>query len=93
MPRGAAIEGGSEKRKGEMPRSAKVQMQTYRNYRLEVRDDRGDGWCVVIHAPGDGAPSEVLRNRVPNGLHALMSEARSRVDQKLGGRALAPDFP
>jgi hypothetical protein len=75
-----------------MPRSAKVQLQTYRNHRLEVRDDGGDGWCVVIHVPGDGARSEVLHNRVPNGLRALMGEARRRVDQRLEGRAPAPDF-
>lgn len=78
-----------------MPRPTQVGLRTYRNHRLEVRDDGGDGWCVVIHAPGRGAlQPEVLRNRVPNGLGILMDEARRRVDQKLGGgRAPARDFP
>lgn len=88
---GRAAEG--DPGEGQMPRSAKVQLRTYRHHRLEVRDDRGEGWCVVIHGPGDAAPPEVLRNRVPNGLGTLMGEARRRVDQRLDGCAPAPDFP
>ena len=76
-----------------MPRSATVQLRTHRHHRLEVRDDGGEGWCVVIHAPGDGARPEILRNRVPNGLGTLMGEARRLVDQRLDGRAPSPDFP
>ena len=76
-----------------MPRPARVGLRTYRNHRLEVRDDGGEGWCVVIHALGDDARPEVLRNRVPNGFGTLMGEARRLVDQRLDGRATAPDFP
>jgi hypothetical protein len=66
-----------------------VQVRTYRGHRLELRDDGGTGWTVAVHPPGgDGGPTDMLRNSVPNGLTALLAEAKHRVDRRLDG---APD--
>jgi hypothetical protein len=71
-----------------MTRPTTVEVRTHRGHRLEVRDDGGEGWIVAVHPPRGGAPPEVLRNGVPNGLAALLAEARRRVDRRLDG---APD--
>ena len=69
-----------------MPRSTSVQVRTYRNHRLELRDDGGTGWTVAIQPPpGSGVPPEVLRNSVPRGLNGLLEEARPRVVRRLDG--------
>ena len=70
-----------------MARPTTVQVRTYRGHRLELRDDGGTGWTVAVHPPGgdDGAPPVVLRNSVPNGLAALLAEAKRRVDRRLDG--------
>ena len=74
-----------------MARPTAVQVRTYRGHRLELRDDGGTGWTVAVHPPGGGqggdggAPAEVLRNSVPNGLAALLAEAERRVDRRLDG--------
>ena len=67
-----------------MPRSTSIQIHSYRGYRIEVRDDGGDGWAVVVHPrPGDRGAPETLRSGTPNGLHHLLTEARHRVDRRL----------
>lgn len=70
-----------------MPRQYVVDVRSYRGHRLEVQDDGGDGWRVVVHAPrGARVPSvETLRNSVPGGLGELLGEARRRVDRRLDG--------
>ena len=67
-----------------MPRRRHVALHTYRHHRIEVHDDGGRGWELTIHALDDGG-REVLRNSVPNGLWALVEEARARVDRRLDG--------
>ncbi len=72
-----------------MARSSGVQVRTYRDHKLELRDDGGTGWAVAIHPPpGSGAPPETLRNRMPLGLNGLLAEARRRVDRRLDGAPL-----
>lgn len=67
-----------------MRREAGVQVHTYRGHRIEVRDDGGDGWAVVVHPrPGDRGAPETLRSGTPNGLAGLLAEARQRVDRRL----------
>jgi hypothetical protein len=40
-----------------MARSRGVQVRTYRDHKLEMRDDGGTGWTVAIHPPpGNGVP-------------------------------------
>ncbi len=71
-----------------MPRPRRLGVRTCRNHRLEVQDDGGQGWSVTIHGagPDDSPPRRVvLRNAVPNGLEALLNEARRRVDRCLDG--------
>jgi hypothetical protein len=69
-----------------------IELRTYRDCRLEVLDDGGDGWMVVVHAPD--APSErQLRNRVPQGLAPLLAEAKAHVDRRLGLVGVLPDYP
>lgn len=62
-------------------------LRSYRNHRLEVADDGAEGWVVAIHAPGGGPDRVALRNRVPNGLAALLEEARTQIDRRLDGGA------
>jgi hypothetical protein len=62
----------------------RVGLRTYRAHRLEVWDDAGAGWCVVIYRPvAARRRTEALRNHMPNGLEDLMEEARRRVDRAL----------
>jgi hypothetical protein len=66
-----------------------VPNQTYRDHKLELRDDGGTGWTVAIHPPpGSGAPPETLRNHMPLGLNGLLAEARRRVDRRLDGASV-----
>ncbi len=65
----------------------RVSMTTYRSHRLEVFDDQGDGWQVVIHPPV-AVQRITLHNRVPSGLAILVAEARARVD-----RCIMPSVP
>jgi hypothetical protein len=68
-----------------------IQIKTYRSARLEILDDRGDGWVVAIYLP-DTTKSLVLRNRASNGLAQLLKEAEAYVDRRLG--AAGPvDYP
>jgi hypothetical protein len=70
-----------------MPHATTVQVYTYRDHRLELRDDGGTGWTVAIYAPrGRNAPPELLRNSAPNGLAILLAAVRRQVDRRLDGR-------
>ena len=61
-----------------------VRMVAFRAYRLEVLDEVGAGWRVVLHPPPNcGAAREVLRTARPDGLVLLLAEARDRVEQLL----------
>jgi hypothetical protein len=60
-----------------------VMVRSYRNCRLEIQDDGGEGWIVRVH-DADGLASCTLRNRVPNGLEPLLAEARAQVDRAYG---------
>jgi hypothetical protein len=60
-----------------------IEIKTYRSARLEVSDDRGDGWIVGVYLPGTTKPL-ILRNRVPRGLAQLLKEAEAYVDRRLG---------
>jgi hypothetical protein len=63
-----------------------MQVRAYRGHRLELHDDGGTGWTVLVYPPpGRGGAPEVLRNRMPNGLECLLAEARRRVDRRLDG--------
>jgi hypothetical protein len=68
-----------------------VQIKAYKNARLEVSDDRGDGWIVAVYVP-DTAKPLILRNRVPHGLAQLLKEAEAYVDRRLGD-AGPVDYP
>jgi hypothetical protein len=69
-------------------RPVSVRLLTYRSFRIEVFDENGSGWRVIVHAPlgADGAP-ETLRNHMPHGLEPLLSEARARIDRRVLGSA------
>ena len=69
-----------------MPRLRQIEFQTFRNYRLEVDDDGGDGWLVTIYDP-DLTDRSVLRTSVPGGLAELLDEAHARIDRRLDGRS------
>ena len=67
-----------------MRRETGIQVHTYRGHRIEVRDDGGDGWAVVVHPrPGDHGAPETLRSGTPNGLAGLLAQARRQVDRRL----------
>ena len=69
-----------------MRRETTVGVRSHRGHRIEVRDDGGEGWAVVIHPrPGDAGDPETLRDRTPNGLSGLLAEARRRADRRLEG--------
>ena len=61
----------------------RVTLTTYRRHWLEVFDDQGDGWHVVIHPPV-AAGRIPLENRVPSGLAVLVAEARAHGPCSLG---------
>lgn len=63
-----------------------IETRTYRGFRLEIRDDDGDGWSVAIYpTPGTAAQTMTLRNRVPSGLAILLAEAEARIDRQIDG--------
>jgi Ca2+-transporting ATPase len=67
-----------------MRRETGIQVHTYCGHRIEVRDDGGDGWAVMVHPrPGDRGAPETLRSGMPNSLAGLLAEARRRVDRRL----------
>jgi hypothetical protein len=67
-----------------MRRERGIQIHSYRGHRIEVRDDGGDGWAVVVHPRlGDRGAAATLRSGMPNGLAGLLAEARRRVDRRL----------
>lgn len=68
-----------------------VEVRTYRDSRLEVLDDGGDGWTVAIYA-SDGTGRVLLRNRTPHGLAQLLKEAEAHVNRRLGNNTL-PTYP
>jgi hypothetical protein len=69
-----------------MARSTTMQVRAYRGHHLELRDDGGTGWTVLVYPPpGRGGTPEVLRNRMPSGLEGLLAEALRRVDRRLDG--------
>ncbi|RYG63560.1 hypothetical protein EON80_20985 [bacterium] len=68
-----------------MTKQQPVALKSYRNHRLEVLDDGGDGWVVTIYEP-QGGNSTTLRNRVPSGLSFLMEEAEAIIDRRLDFR-------
>ena len=68
-----------------------VEVRSYRDCRLQILDDGGEGWLVVVHTP-DPRDQLVLRNSVPHGLAVLIREAEEYVNRRtLGGRLL--DYP
>ncbi|SDB74624.1 hypothetical protein [Belnapia rosea] len=71
-----------------MLRPSQVKLQTHRGYRLEVKDDGGDGWMVTIYTP-DSSDKSVLRTSVPDGLTGLLDEARSHIDRRVDGQPWA----
>jgi hypothetical protein len=59
-----------------------IQMISHRAYRLEVLDEVGAGWRVVLHPPpGSSAVREVLRTVRLDGLGLLLADARARVEE------------
>ncbi len=68
-----------------MPRPRQVELRTHRDYRLEIKDDGGDGWMVIIYA-SNHTDRSVLRTSVPGGLAGLLDEARSRIDRRVDGQ-------
>jgi hypothetical protein len=68
-----------------MTKQQPVSLKSYRNHRLEVLDDGGDGWVVTIYEPQCGK-SATLRNRVPSGLKFLVAEAEATIDRRLDVR-------
>lgn len=64
-----------------MPRVHRVGLRTYRLHQLEVIDDGGSGWRLVIYAGRDRRPVARLQNAAATGLAALIAEAQLRVDR------------
>ena len=71
-----------------MRRAVRARLLAHRGFRIEVFDESGAGWRVIIHPPKGGVSvSEVLRNHVPCGLDVLLAEARERIDRRVLGPA------
>jgi hypothetical protein len=65
-----------------------VRLLTYRSFRIEVFDEEGSGWRVIVRPPAGGHPApEVLRNHMPAGLEPLLAEAKARIDRRVLGSA------
>jgi hypothetical protein len=63
-----------------------VRLLTYRSFRIEVFDEDGSGWRVIVRPPqGADATHEILRNHMPHGLEPLISEAKARIDRQVTG--------
>lgn len=74
-----------------MQHMKRVEIRSYRNARLEIMDDGGDGWAVAIYI-ADEPDHRMLRNCVPHGLVVLLSEAEAYVDRRLHGSPVR-DYP
>jgi hypothetical protein len=60
-----------------------VRLITYRRHRLQVVD-QGPGWSVVIYHPSRGLfRPAMIETEQPDGLAALVAEAKSRIDESL----------
>lgn len=70
-------------------RSLTLQVQTYRQHRIEVKDDRGNGWIIRIYPPTNEDIPRTLINRVPNGLSVLLEEAHTIIDRRSGQHAVS----
>ncbi|TDG16184.1 hypothetical protein [Paracraurococcus ruber] len=68
-----------------------VEIRSLRDCRVEILDDGGDGWMVVVHTP-DPRDQLVMRNSVPHGLAALLAEAEAYVNRRANTGRL-PDYP
>ncbi len=63
-----------------------VRLLTYRSFRIEVFDENGSGWRVIVRPPqGEDPTPDILRNHMPHGLEPLLSEAKARVDRRVLG--------
>lgn len=66
----------------------RVRIVTHRSFRIEVIDEDGAGWRVILWPPDGGTPApEILRNYMPSGLDPLLAEARARIDRRVLGSA------
>lgn len=74
-----------------MQNMKRMEIRSYRNARLEIMDDGGDGWAVAIYI-ADEPSRRMLRNRVPHGLAVLLSEAEAYVDRRMNDGPLL-DYP
>jgi hypothetical protein len=63
-----------------------VRLLSYRRFRIEVFDEDGSGWRVIVRPPEGGhAAPEILRNHMPRGLEPLLAEAKARIDRRVLG--------
>ena len=67
-------------------RLLQVSLQTYRLFRISIRDDGGEGWNIRVYPP-NGKDGWELQCAVPGGLDELLAEARQRIDRQLDGMA------
>ena len=69
------------------PCPRRVRTEHHRSHRLEVHDDRGEGWIVVIYGPDGvaGRTRDEIRSGDRSGLVQVLVEARRRIDQRLDG--------
>lgn len=66
-----------------MPDARVVRLISYRRHRLQVVD-QGPGWSVVIYHPSKGLfRPAMLETEQPDGLAALVADAKSRIDDSL----------
>lgn len=60
-----------------------MRLITYRWHRLQIVD-QGPGWSVVIYHPSKGLfRPALIETEQPDGLAALVAEAKSRIDDSL----------
>lgn len=60
-----------------------MRLITYRRHRLQIVD-QGPGWSVVIYHPSKGLfRPALIETEQPDGLAALVAEAKSRIDDSL----------
>jgi hypothetical protein len=67
-----------------MRQGQRLEPRRYRRFDIEIIDDGGTGWAVVIREP-DSTDRHALRNRMPNGLEVLIEEARAHIDRRIDG--------
>ena len=66
----------------DMARSTSVQVRTYRDHKLELRDDGGTGWTVAIH-----------RRRAASARPETLSQPHAARAQRTAGGGAAPGGP